>query len=41
MERKKETALCDTRLAFQALHAILDQREKELYDQIRAVSEAR
>ena len=41
MERKKETALCDTRLAFQALHAILDHREKELCNHIRAVSEAR
>ena len=41
VERKKETALYDTRQAFQAIRATLDHREEELREQIRAVSEAR
>ena len=41
VERKKETALCDTRQAFQAIRATIDHREEELCEQIRAVSEAR
>ena len=41
VERKKETALRDTRQAFQAIRATIDHREEELCEQIMAVSEAR
>ena len=41
VERKKETALRDTRQAFQAIRATLDHREEALCEQIRAVSETR
>ena len=39
--RKKEEALRDTRLSFQAIRAAIDHREEELCEKIRSVSEAR
>ena len=41
VERKKEDALRDTRQSFQAYHAMLDHREEELCEKIRAISENR